>query len=90
MLKHDPIEGDGNVPDLRKLKMLSLKMKIIDWVKTVKNTTSTQKFLLVICTKINAHKHSDLCQKVLNEKAHQKNILSLIQGKKTDNKNSLP
>lgn len=52
MLKHDPIEGDGNVPDLRKLKMLSLKMKIIDWVKTVKNTTSTQKFLLVICNNI--------------------------------------
>ena len=52
MLKHDPIEGDGNVHDLRKLKMLSLKMKIIDWVKTVKNTTSTQKFLLVICNNI--------------------------------------
>lgn len=36
VLKHDHIEDDDNVPDLRKLKMLSLKMKIIDWVKTVK------------------------------------------------------
>ena len=36
VLKHSHIEGDDNIPDLRKLKMLSLKMKIIDWVKTVK------------------------------------------------------